>query len=68
MKLMSNDALWITSGASPMKARNSSTTSANSGLLGQKLGRQAVDGEGLRRHVALGIDVAMEGSAPSACG
>jgi hypothetical protein len=32
MKLMSNDALWITSGASPMKARNS-PYSVNSGLL-----------------------------------
>ena len=32
MKLMSNDALWITSGASAMNSRNSSTTWANSGL------------------------------------
>ncbi len=63
MKLMSNEALWITSGASPMKARNSSTTSVNSGLLGQELGRQAVHGERFRRHVAFGIDVDVKGLA-----
>ena len=33
MKPTSNEALWITSGASPMKARNSSTTSWKKGLL-----------------------------------
>ena len=32
MKPISNDALWITSGASAMNSRNSSTTWANSGL------------------------------------
>ena len=61
MKLMSNEALWITSGASPMKSRNSSTTSVNSGLLARNSARQPVHGKGFRRHVALGIDVAVKG-------
>ena len=63
MKPMSNDALWITSGASPMNSRNSSTTSANSGLVGQEFAGQAMHGKGFRRHVALGIDVPVKGLA-----
>ena len=56
---MSNEALWITSGASPMKARNSSTMSANSGLSVRNR-REPVHLEGLVRHVALRIEVAVK--------
>ena len=59
-KRMSNSALWMTSRSSPMKARNSSTTAANTGLSASKVGRVAVDARGVLRHVALGIDEDME--------
>ena len=61
MKPMSNDALWITSGASPMNSRNSSTTCGEQRLVGEELAGKAVHGEGFLRHVALGIDVAVKG-------
>ena len=61
MKLMSNDALWITSGASPMNCQKLLDHFGEQRLAGQELGRQPVHGKGFRRHVALGIDVAVKG-------
>ena len=61
MKLMSNEALWITSGASPMNSRNSSTTPDEQRLVGQELAGKPVHGESFRRHVAFRIDVDVKG-------
>ncbi len=61
MKPRSNVALWMISGASPMKATKSSHHLGKARIVFQELGRQAVDREGLGRHVALGIEVAVEG-------
>ena len=63
MKLMSNEALWITSGASPMNSRNSSTTSDEQRLVGEELAGKAVHRERFGRHVALWIEVAVKGLA-----
>ena len=57
---MSNAALWMTSASLADEPRNSSATSANSGLSFRKCRRQPVHRLGFGRHVALGIDEAME--------
>ena len=57
---MSKAALWITSRASPMKARKASTTSAKTGLSARNAVRQAVDRVGLGGHGALRVDVLVE--------
>ena len=63
IKPMSNEALWITSGASPMNAIKSSTTSANSGLSARKAVERSVHRKRFRRHFTLGIDMAVKGLA-----
>ena len=63
MKLMSKEALWITSGASAMNSRKSSTTSAKNGLSERNSAGKAMHGKGFRRHVAFRIDVAVKGLA-----
>ena len=63
MNLMSKLALWITSGASPINARNSSATWANSGLSAEKFVGEAVNALGFDRHVAFGIEIELQGAA-----
>ena len=68
---MSKPALWITSRAGAglasrswsRNARKSSTTSANTGCVAQEGGGQAVHLLRVGRHVALGIEVAVEEAA-----
>ena len=59
-KARSNSALWMTSRSPPIKASSSSAIAANGGWLGEELGGDAVHRERFLRHVALGIDVAVE--------
>ena len=59
-KPRSNVALWVTSGASPMKARKSSHDLGEERLVLEEVGRQAVHRERLGRHVALRIEIAVE--------
>ena len=61
MKLMSNEALWMTSGASRDEFQELVDHLVKQRLAGEELGRQAMHVKGLRRHVALGIDVAVKG-------
>ena len=46
-----------------MNARSSSRMAGNSGCLSEELGSQAMDRKSVRRHVALGIDVAVKPAA-----
>ena len=55
-KRMSNSALWMTSRASPTKAKKSSTIAANTGLSRNRPGSVAVDAVGVLGHLALGVD------------
>ena len=50
---MSKAALWITSRASPRKARELGGDRGEDRLVGEERGGQAVDVEGLLRHLAL---------------
>ena len=59
---MSKPALWITRRASPTKAANSAATRGEDRLVGEEGGAQAVHVDGVLRHVALGIDVGVEGA------
>ena len=60
---MSKAALWATRWASPMKSRKPSATSAKRGLSRRNSVGQAVHRDRALRHVALGIDVDVEGAA-----
>ena len=62
-KLMSKPALWITSRASPTKARNSSATSAKTGLSARNAAVRPCTATASGRHLALGVDVGVEGPA-----
>ena len=59
-KARSNSALWMTSGSSPINADQFVDDRREGRMLGQKLRAEPVHRVGVVRHVALGVDVAVE--------